>query len=339
MTILQELAALYDRRSHEESWPMSGFSTENIGAVVVLNEDGSVKEIQSLMAPDKKGRSQPRRMSVPASVQRTVAIKANIFWDKTAYALGVIKTPTGPGQGKRTIAEHEAFKNLNIDLLRGAVDPALVALRRFCETWDPARIIEFADIDALIDQNVIFCLKPGLWLHDLPDAKAVMADRDAKSAASDEQMCLVSGRSGPVARLHPPIKGVRDAQSSGAALVSFNDEAYTSHGKSQGNNAPVSKEAAFAYTTALNALLKKGSGNNLLIGGDTVVFWAEQPAAEPCFEALISGNDDASAEREFSSRLRAVAEGRIRSDEELDPNAKFFVLALAPNAARLSVRY
>ena len=339
MTILQELASLYDRRRNDEGWPMSGFSSENIGVLVVLNEDGSVDEIQSLLAPDKTGKIQPRQMAVPAAVKRTAGIRPNILWDKTAYTLGVTKTPTGPGQGKRTIAEHEAFTTLHIDLLKEAADPALTALRRFCETWDPAQFIEHADADGLIDQNVVFCLKSGPFLHDLPDAKDILANAAVGTAKSDERMCLVSGRRGPVARLHPPIKGVRGAQSSGAALVSFNDAAYTSHGKSQGQNAPVSEAATFAYTTALNALLKRGSGNNLLIGGDTVVFWAEQPVAEFCFEALISGNDDAATERELNGRLRAVAEGRMRSDEELDPNAKFFVLALAPNAARLSVRY
>ncbi|EKE43330.1 hypothetical protein OCGS_2522 [Oceaniovalibus guishaninsula JLT2003] len=334
MTVLQELAALYEARAEKEGWPRPGFSTEKIGAVVVLAEDGSVRKIRSLMAPDDKGKMQARAMSVPAAVKRTAGVKPNTFWDKTAYVLGVTETPDGPGQGRRTLAEHEAFRAAHLDLLDGADDPALVALRGFCQTWVPERFADFPDAVGLLDQNVVFRLGDGPFVHDLPAAKALLAGGGEGAA-----MCLVSGRAGPVARLHPSIKGVMGAQSSGASLVSFNNDAETSHGKKQGDNAPVSEGAAFAYGTALNALLAKGSGNHLRIGGDTVAFWADQPEAEWTFDAMLSGTDDEAAERELRARVEAVASGTARSDETLDPQARLFVLGLAPNAARLAVRY
>src|SRR5690625_4082247 len=89
MTVLQELARLYEKRAEEAGWPRPGFSTENIGAVVVLTEDGLVREIRSLMAPDHKGKLQPRKMQVPAAVKRASGIASNRFWDKTAYVLGI----------------------------------------------------------------------------------------------------------------------------------------------------------------------------------------------------------------------------------------------------------
>ena len=146
-------------------------------------------------------------------------------------------------------------------------------------------------------------------------------------------------RRGALARLHPAIKGVAGAQSSGALLVSFNNGAETSHGKEQGENAPVSETAAFEYGTALNALLAKGSGNSMRVGGDTVAFWADQPEAEQALEALLAGTDNAAAESELRARIEAVAAGRMRTDEVLDPAARLFVLGLAPNSARLAVRY
>ena len=97
MTILQELVALYDARAEERGWPKPGFSTVGIGAVVVLSKDGSVSEIQSLMVPDARGKLRTATMAVPAAVKRTGGVKPNIFWDKTAYALGVTETPDGPG--------------------------------------------------------------------------------------------------------------------------------------------------------------------------------------------------------------------------------------------------
>lgn len=334
MTILQELAVLYDARAVEKGWPRPGFSTEKIGGVVVLAEDGSVREIRSLMAPDAKGKMQARRIDVPAAIKRASGIAPNTLWDKTAYVLGITETPEGPGQGRRTLAEHEAFKAAHLDLLEGQNDPAMAALRCFCGAWTPDRFADFPDAAALVDQNIVFRLEDGTFLHDLPAAHALLG-----KAGEGGTMCLVSGRAGPVARLHPSIRGVMGAQSSGASLVSFNNDAETSHGKKQGDNAPVSEAAAFAYGTALNALLAKGSGNALRIGGDTVVFWADQPEVEWTFDAMISGTDDEAAERELRARVQAVASGLAREDEKLDPKARLFVLGLAPNAARLAVRY
>lgn len=333
MTILQELASLYDTRAEDKNWPRPGFSTEKIGGVIILAEDGSVQEIRSLMSPDAKGKMQARRMSVPA-VSRTSGIKSATFWDKTAYALGVTETPDGPGQGKRTLAEHDAFKTEHRELLENVEDPTLVALRIFCEAWTPEQFADFPDAATLVDQNLVFRLGDGKFLHELPAAQALLTSVDDGSA-----MCLVTGRPGSITESHPAIKGVMGAQSSGARLVSFNNAAETSHGKEKGNNAPVSAEAAFAYGTALNALLAKGSGNNMRIGGDTVAFWADQPEAEDWFNALLSSTDDAAAERELTDRLRALAEGRFRRDVGLDPDTRLFVLGLAPNAARLAVRY
>lgn len=334
MTILQELAALYETRAVELGWPQPGFSTEKIGGVVILAEDGAVREIRSLMAPGAKGKIQARSISVPAAVKRTAGVKPNSFWDKTAYVLGLTETSEGPGQGKRSEIEHEAFKAMHLDLLQDQDDPSLTALRQFCETWTPERFADFPDAVALLDQNLVFRLEDGPFLHDLPAAHALLVKTGAGGA-----MCLVSGQTGPVVRLHPSIKGVLGAQSSGASLVSFNNDAETSHGKKQGDNAPVSEATAFAYGTALNALLAKGSGNAIRIGGDTVVFWAQQPEAENWVNALLSGCDDSAVERELSARLRAVAEGRKRRDDDIDPTARLFVLGLAPNAARLAVRY
>ena len=93
-------------------------------------------------------------------------------------------------------------------------------------------------------------------------------------------MCLVTGAAAPVRRLHPSIKGVEGAQSSGASLVSFNLDAFRSYGKDQGDNAPTSEAAAFRYGAALNRMLDRGSRNRVqrTVGDATVVFWADTSA-------------------------------------------------------------
>ena len=128
----------------------------------------------------------------------------------------------------------------------------------------------------LLDQNLVFRIQGDTqFLHDLPEVAALLAVQ-----TEGGEICLVSGETAPVARLHPSIKGVMGAQSSGASLVSFNDLIYEAQGKKQGDNAPVSARAAFAYGTALNALLACGSGQTLRVGDTTVVFWVEAAAPD-----------------------------------------------------------
>jgi len=343
MTVLQELAALYDRRAEAADWPRPGFSTESVGAVVVLRPDGSVERISALKYPDPKakGKLVPQRMSVPAAVKRTAGIRPNLFWDKTAYTLGVTTTPDGPGQGKRTADENAAFRAVHLQLLAGATDLALRAFRAFCEGWLPERFADFLNATDLVDENTVFRVGDGPFLHALPVTIALLGHAGDAGA-----MCLISGHEAPTARLHPTIKGVMGAQSSGASLVSFNSSAYESHGKSQGDNAPVSETAAFAYGTALNALLARGSGNSLRIGDATVAFWARgasEAAAEDALAAAMGADGGAEAEKRDGSVLRdrliAVAQGRVPAGTDLNPATRVFVLGLAPNAARLSVRF
>lgn len=351
MTVLTELATLYDRRAAKAGWARPGYSVEKIGGEVELDADGGVVAIRSLMAPDAKGKPQARPMSVPA-VKRTSGIKPAILWDKTAYALGVtsvkgndgkpLKDGAGdpiPGQGPRTEAEHAAFRAAHLDLLADATAPDLVALRRFVERWSPDRFAEGGHPPSVIDQNLVFRFDDAL-VHDLPEAAALLMAAGAGAAP-----CLVTGREGPTARLHPSIKGVMGAQSSGASLVSFNNDAETSHGKKQGENAPVSEAAAFAYATALNALLAKGSRNSLRVGDATVAFWAQgagEEEAEDLFAEVVSGparEDDAGAENRVRTHLAEVAAGRVPAGSGLDPATRVFALGLAPNAARLAVRF
>lgn len=353
MTILAELAALYARFP---DLPRPGYSREAIGGEVVLAPDGSVVTMNMLAAPDEKGKLRPLPMSVPAAVKRTAGIKPNLFWDKSAYVLGVIaaKGADGkaisddlgkpvPGQGARTAQEHATFVAAHLDLLADATAPGLVALRRFFETWEWEDFARKDHDTGLLDANLVFRLDgESSFIHQLPEAAALLGGTDG-----DGPICLVSGKPSPVARLHPSIKGVMGAQSFGASLVSFNDLAYESHGKKQGENAPVSAAATFAYGTALNALLTRGSGQNLRIGDATAVFWVEASTPKKTIAvnlmmgaALAPDPEDANtATGKLAADLTAIAKGKAEVLDTYGPDTKVFVLGLAPNAARLSVRF
>ena len=201
------------------------------------------------------------------------------LWDKTAYVLGVTA-----GEGKRTAAEHNAFVKSHGDWIAGSNDEGLVALLRFLEGWRSERFAEWAWPEDMKDQNIVFALErerlDNVYIHDRPVARELWAKHSAESDKNAEAVCLVSGVKAPVARLHPAIKGVWGAQSSGASIVSFNLDAFTSYGHEQGDNAPVSEAAAFAYTTALNHFLERDSGHRIQIGDASTVFWAEAGEAE-----------------------------------------------------------
>ncbi len=203
------------------------------------------------------------------------------------------------------------------------------------------------------DQNIVFALeserRKNIRIHDRPAARALWAQLCAEGDKK-EAACLVTGERGPIARLHPAIKGVWGAQTSGASIVSFNLDAFTSYGHEQGENAPVSEAAAFAYTTALNRFLEKGSGHRIQIGDASTVFWADASDAKAAQEAegVFAGfcsaptrSTRASRPRRSGRYLKAIREGRPIADfkPELAEGVRFFVLGLAPNAARLSVRF
>ena len=355
MSILASLVKAYERMPDA---PPIGFSPQQVGFLISLYDDGSVAHVVDLR--DGKGsKLRPRRMLVPQPVKRASNIAANTFWDKTAYVLGVTA-----GDGKRTAAEHAAFVTHHVDMLKETTDPGLLALRQFLESWRPEHFTPPGWPGAMKDQNVVFALESdrlqNTRLHDRPAAK-VLWEKVSAEGAGAAQICLVSGNLAPVARLHHSIKGVWGAQSSGAALVSFNLDAFSSYGHVQGANAPVSDAAVFAYTSALNRFLEPDSGHRVQIGDTSTVFWAHAPStaaaelAESLAAAYLDPKIDNETDNKTSDSTEASAEAtksigiqleRIRKGEplkevepELDADVRFHILGLAPNAARLSVRF
>ena len=345
MTILQSLDRYYDRMAERGEAEAPGFSREKIGFAIEIAPDGTPSAVIDLRAASGK-KLVPQLLSVPAAVKRTAGILPNLLWDKSAYVLG-----RTAGDGKRTGQEHEAFKSTQLALLATTDDAGLIALRRFLESWTPERFDAPPFLPDMLDANIVFRLAgENGFIHQRAAARALVAARTGRDGTAVP--CLITGRPGLAQRLHPTIKGVNGAQSSGAALVSFNLDAFTSYGKEQGENAPTSQDAAFRYGAALNGMLERASRNRLSrgIGDATVVFWADTSqtvdeagarAAEDWFAAFAEPPDDADEAKKVREGLEQVMDGR--PVEALDPKlasgTRFHVLGLAPNAARLSVRY
>lgn len=350
MTILQSLDHYYDRMAARGDVDAPGTTREKISFAIVIDAAGTPAEVIDLRVQAGK-RQVPQVLAVPAAVKRTAGILPNLFWDKSAYVLG-----RTAGPGKRTAEEHAAFRTRHLALLAGTTDAGLLALARFLQNWQPERFDAAPFFPDMLDANIVFRLEgEQAYLHQRPAALALLAASSAGEGGQAERLCLVTGRRAVPARLHPSIKGVEGAQSSGAALVSFNLDAFESYGRSQGDNAPVSTEAARRYGEALNALLSRSSRNRVRIGDATVVFWAETQgvgeaaakAAEDIFAGIFTdlpakpAESDEEAARKIRSALADVAKGRPLADLGLGlaDGTHFHVLGLSPNAARLSVRF
>ena len=345
MTVLQSLDRYYDRMVGRGEVDAPEYSREKISLRVMLAADGTVRQVVDIREPGKK--RSPQVLNVPSAVKRTMNPLPNRLWDKTSYALG--RTAK---LGARAVAEHAAFKAANLALLGDANDPGLLALRRFLETWQPVMLDAFQLPPELLDGNVVFRLEDEFAdIHASEAARRLLVH--APVPGDEGQFCLVTGTTGLVARLHPSIKGVPGAQTAGASLVSFNLDAFTSHGKAQGDNAPTSKAAASRYGAALNRMLAYGGSNRLrrTLGDAAVLFWADTSATvdevdaaamDGFFAAAVEPPDHDPAEaKTLGEALDRLAAGRPVQDAspKLLPSTRFHVLGLSPNAARLSVRF
>jgi CRISPR-associated protein Csd1 len=342
VTILQALNQYYDRMAARHEVVAPGYSTEPVGFVVTLRLGGSIANVSDRRNKDAK---RGRLDTVPKWFGRAgQGSTPYLFWDNTGYVLGVTTKP-----GEKVLRDHEAFKTLHATILKHETDEGLVALRQFIATWKSEDFSEPFFKKDFLDLNLAFALEGEQRLiHERP-AAARLIEIARQPKDSNSIFCLVTGVSAPGVQLHPKIKGVKGTAVAEVPLVSFNKNAFESYGKEQGQNAPTSEQAAFQYGAALNRLLDRGNGNHLIIGDTTVVFWADaegfgEDAAAAAEELMALGfepPDDGSEATKIRDVLKLVRSGRpLREiNPKLEPRTRFYILGLAPNAARLSVRY
>ena len=350
--ILQALVGYYDRKADEEDSPLPaiGYSVGKIDYCLIINKDGElVGEPQTIRieVEDKKGKKKivSRPMVVPQAVKRASNILPNFMWDNTGYVLGadIIKDDLSEAKMKRKIERigetFQAFKEFHHELGDGIDDEGMKALLKFLDNWKPSNVEEWDNWEDVASCNLVFRLDgEKKFLHRRKAIRKAWIKRCQSKEAGYEAICLITGEEAPIARLHPALKGVRGAQSSGANIVSFNIESFRSYGKEQSYNAPISEEAAFKYTTALNYLLSRGSGQNVQIGDATTVFWAgENSPVEAWFGQAIDPGTE--IEEDIHKFLEAIREGKMPEELKDEKDKKFYILGLSPNASRISVRF
>lgn len=355
--ILQALTSLYEALAQKGEISKEGWSREKISFALSIDEEGNLLRVTPLFdtvdGPKGKTREVPQKMTVPAAVKRTSGAAANFLWDNSSYILGVsLKKGEDDAerekQRNKDIKCFEACRELHHSMLDGMEYPAAKAVLNFLDKWEPQKaeennlVAQYAK-EILSGANMVFRFNGG-YVHDDPQLASVWQKANAKQKDNIGQ-CLVTGALDEIQKTHPTIKGVQGAQSSGAALVSFNASAFCSYNKEQNQNAPVGKYAAFAYTTALNHLLADRK-NVHRIGDAAVVCWAEN--ADKQYEDFAAdlffgdGDGDQSDEQWLSALQASVellAKGLPCRELDLDPERKFYILGISPNAARLAVRF
>ena len=342
--ILQALTQYYEDLLRLGKINRPGWSKQKLNYSLLLSEEGELLQLLHLQQEIQRGNKTvlgPQEMWVPSPVKRSSGIRPNFLCDTSSYLLGV----DGKGKADRSIDCFAASKALHLQLLREVDSPIARAIVRFFEHWDPSQAASHPALqedweELLKGGNLTFSLDKLFAAQDPAIADAWTRHYEDSSDDAEPIRCLVTGQPGTLARLHPSIKGVAGAQSSGASLVSFNAPAFCSFEHEQGANAPVSDYAAFAYTTALNTLLADRNRVSR-VGDTTILCWAAggESAYQDCF--LMSIFNDSYTENDILNTLHHLSKGESIQwdDTRLSPDTRFYVLGLAPNAARLSVRF
>ena len=336
--ILQALKEYYDRKAADPDSGIAplGWERKEIPYLIVLREDGSLVRVEDTQ--EKVGKKKrAKEFLVPQAVKRTVGVSANLLWDNVEYVTGVVCK----GKPERVVAQHQAFLERLAEL---AECPSVKPICAFLATSDFQDKLAFfpewkeaVEGCAFVSFMLVGETCPVFNMQDVVDR---INSSSSSVEMSDGKLCLVSGRRDVIAKLHPAIKGVQGTNTTGGNIISFNFPAACSFGKSQGENAPIGERAAFEYTTALNTLLSKDSRQKMSVGDATAVFWSERKTTlEDEFIDLFGEPEKDNPNSGVTAVERLLASVRTGSFSHEDNTTRFYVLGLAPNSARISVRF
>lgn len=343
--ILQALVEYYEDLSAQGKIPTPGWSLQKISYILCIDADGQLEEAVCVRQPEQRGKKEvwvPKPMELPSGVKRSSGVASNFLWDNSSYILGV----DNKGDAERAKKCFDACRQLHRNVLTNAESDTARAICRFFENWNP----ENAEVHPALKEK-IEDIKSGANLSFAVGGVNAQDDMTIRNAwrsfnnANEETTkitCLITGKEDKLAVLHPSIKGVPGAQSSGASLVSYNAPAFCSFNREQGANAPTGEYAAFAYGAALNYLISDRE-HTFRIGDTTVLCWAQgaQAAYQNLFECCLMNDDNGYSQEDIAAIIKGLLQGQVKEydDTLIDPEKPFYILGISPNAARLSVRF
>ena len=341
--ILQALVNYYEELEQQGKVAKLGWCQAKVSHAIELNEDGTIKTIISLKTEVERGKKKvwvAKPLNVPEMVTRSSGIAPNFLCDNAKYFLGIDEE----GTRQRIMDCFQAAREKHLTILEYAEGKMAKAIYLYFKNWNPELAKDNFAVKEHWDElneggNIIFSME-GIYAQEDDEIRGIWDKLQAKESNGKTGTCLVTGQKTEIARIHRGIKGVPGAQSSGAALVSFNAPAFESYGKEQSYNAPVGKYAEFAYATALNYLLNQRE-YQFSLGDSMIVFWAESGKKEYQKTFLSWMNPQPDNQKEMRNVFGNLEKGLWvdLDDINLDSNQPFYILCLAPNAARLSVRF
>ena len=341
--IFQALVKQYENLERQGKVSGLGWCQAKVSYELDLSKNGDVLGVTSRKIEEMRGKKTvwaPASLIVPEMVTRSSGVSANFLCDNSKYMLGI----DVQGTNQRVIDCFQATREKHRSVLKNAQGEIARAILAYFEKWDPQKAEQHPVIRENWEKlteggNLIFSVE-GQEAQEDEEIRMCWEQYREQDDGERKGLCLVTGRKTEISRIHKVIKGVPGAQSSGAALVSFNAPAFESYGKEQSYNAPVGKYAEFAYTTALNYLLTQRD-YTFSLGDAMVVYWAESGKEEyqKCFfDILRPTKDNQKKLKDIFDSLKEDTKVYLEN-AEMDPEQKFYILALAPNAARLSVRF
>ena len=326
------LKALYDYYNRCDGLAERGLELKEIGYLIVLDNDGTFKRLEKRMKDKKTALSFFVLQAVKRSGKK---YSPNYFWDNYEYVVG--------GDGESAL-KHKTFVD-KVCVFKSKLpnNEYINAVYNFFLKYKDVKSAisddDLFDELAKSKKNISFLIHGKLQIaaEDKGIINLVLSENDTDTFY---HKCLVTGKRGLIARLHTTIKLSKDT----GPLIAFKtDRGYDSYGKEQGRNAPISEEAEFAYTTTLNHLLRSDSHNKFMVGSRTFLFWASSnsEAAKQSEDSLFSflgriEDDDPNRRIELvRDTFMSIYTGKLAADKD----DKFFILGLAPNAARIAVVY
>ena len=349
------LKALYDYYNRCDHLPASGMEEKEIGFVIVISKEGKFVRFEDCRIDNK----QARTYLVKKHVGRSSAVAANYLYDNSTYVLGYADIEKSKGDTEQTKKQSdkeyaclEAFKEKVISIYK--TYPYSMDLAAICKFYQQNKeeILSSVSQDSLwedIKKNLskkysTFSFRIDGDLKIVAEKKELLQLENSEDDNNGNGFCLITGNKGTT--VDTTTATMIPGSQATAKLVAFQvNSGYDSYGKKKCGNAPITKDAEFAYTTALNAMLQKGSHNKFGVGNRTFVFWASSnaEAAEQTEESLFDllgfadeEQDDPNARIE---QVRKVFTSIYSGTLKTSLDNRFYILGLAPNSARIAVVY
>ena len=353
------LKALYDYYHRSADAAPLGFEYKEISFLIKLDKEGNFKDIIDKRIDTKKGSV----YLVPKGVGRSSSPVANILWDNCSYVLGLTEAnlPLEKEVDDKQIEKRtkEQAKNVNnhsvfvkkVEELCEAI-PECNAIKAVLSFYRSGQCVqstfesssEWENLKKNLTKNISFVIEgDDEIVPSKKEVKNYVESLGYDSNNGEIEICLITGSKSEV--VETTTSTMIPGSQATSKLVSFQVKSgYDSYGKSQGKNAPISKEAEFAYTTALKMLLDKDSKNKFLIGNRTFLFWASadknvSKEVESCLFNMFAFSKEDDNPNSRIELVRQVMNNIYSGQIPTRHDDRFYFLGLAPNSARIAVVY